>query len=369
MKEKIKIGNLEASCLLLNMLSCKIILDFPRITAEEAGTAAWLMTLLVSIVAFCLFLILSRLYKKFEGQDILDLGENAFGTAGRILTGIIFLVQFLLTVPFILRQFAEDIKVISLTSTPVSAVIFLFCAGMMVGSWLGLETLARIHVLIIPILAVTFLFILGVNAPRFDISKLAPWLGPGADVILKKSVANLSIYSELIVLFFISPYLNNKSDFGSIGRYGLFFSGFFLVLSSLCYLLVYQYPTATEFFLPIYQMARAIRIGRFFSRIEPSFILIWASSAFLYLSSGMFFITYLFQNAFGLKYRKPLILPFTILVFTLSIIPENLYSILQVQIRVYRKYFWTTAFLLPLLLLSTASIRARRKKEKEAEAE
>lgn len=363
MNLKAKIGNFETACLLLNMISSKIILDFPRSVSEDAGTAGWLMVLLVSVVMILLFSLITKLYRKYAGQDLLDVGETAMGVFGRTLTGLLFLVQFLILVPVVMREFAEDIKVISLTSTPVSVILLLFTAGMVAGAWLGLETLARIHVLTVPILAGAFVLILLLNIPNFDTSRLAPWLGLGADAILRKGISNLSLFSEYIVLFFMLPYLSKKDDFGGIGRYALIVSGLFLVLTSLCYALIYQYPATTEMFLPMYQVTREISLGRFFTRIESAFIVIWTSSAFLYLSSGLYFITWLFQKSFGLKYQKPLILPFTVLIYALSIFPENLYSALQIEMVYFRTWSWILSIIFPLLLLGIAAVRRRGKKE------
>jgi spore germination protein (amino acid permease) len=366
MNPKMKVGNFDTACLLLNMISSKIILSFPRTVAEDAGTAGWLLTLLVSIAAVVLFTVLSGLYKSFAGRDILDIGESATGSVGKMMTGIIFILQFLVSIPIVLREFSEDMKVISLPSTPISIVMLFFSAGMVVGAWLGLETLTRIHALTVPILAGAFVLILLLNVQNYDISRLAPWLGLGSELIIQRGIKNLSIFSELIVLFFMLPYLNRKQDFVAIGRYSLVITGVFLVLASLCYTLTYQYPATTEMFLPMYQMTREINLGRFFTRIESAFIVIWASSAFLYLSSGLYFVTWLFKVAFGLKYHKPLLFPFGILIYTLSIVPENLYSTLQIEMVVYRSWSWMLTFLLPLLLLIFAKIRVRRKNGKEA---
>lgn len=366
MNPKMKVGNFDVACLLLNMIGSKIILNFPRTIAEDAGTAGWLMTLLASIVAVVLFVVLSGLYKNFAGRDILDIGESAVGSVGKMLTGIIFMLQFLVSIPIVLREFAEDMKVISLPSTPISIVMLFFSAGMVVGAWLGLETLTRIHALTVPILAGAFVLILLLNVQNYDISRLAPWLGLGGELIIQRGIKNLSIFSEIIVLFFMLPYLNRKQDFAAIGRYSLVITGVFLVLASLCYTLTYQYPATTEMFLPMYQMTREINLGRFFTRIESAFIVIWASCAFLYLSSGLYFITWIFKAAFGLKYHKPLLFPFGILIYTLSIVPENLYSTLQIEMVVYRSWSWMITFLLPLLLLIIANIRVRRKTGKGA---
>jgi len=365
MDQKTKIGNFEAACILLNLLSTKIILDFPRTVSEDAGNAAWLMIFLDSVVVYILFLIMTRLYKKFVSNDLLDVSETAFGEIGRIITGLIYLVQFVFITYVILRQFAEDIKVISLTSTPVSIVILLFSAGMTVGAYLGLEAISRLHLLAIPLMAAAFLMILLFNVSRYDASRLAPWLGLGIEAILEKGLINLSYFSELVALFFLTPFLKKEKSYGEVGRYGIFFSGLFLVLSVFCYTMAYPYPTSTEFFLPVYQMARTIKIGRFFTRVEAAFILIWASCAFLYLSSSLYFITYIFQRTFNLKYRKPLIVPFIILIFTLSLLPENLYSTLQAEMQIYRIFSWMVTLIFPIILLAVASARKRLGKRKE----
>src|SRR5690554_6341684 len=192
MKQKIKIGNFEAFCLLINLFCSKLILDFPRNVAEEAGTAAWIMVLLVSAAVFVIFIIIARIYKNFPQKDILDVAESGIGEAGKIIAGMLFMLQFLYLIPIVLREFAEDIKVVSLTTTPISIIIALFCIGMLTGAFLGIETLVRINAMAVPVLAAAFIFILLLSIPRFDLSKIAPWLGPGPLVIIKKAVPNIS---------------------------------------------------------------------------------------------------------------------------------------------------------------------------------
>jgi len=365
MEKKVNVGSYETICILLNMILYKTILLYPRNAAEAVGNAGWIVTILTAVFVFVLFLIQNKLYIKFSGNDILDMGEYAFGEPGKIITGVLFIANFLVSVPIILREFSEDIKVISLTTTPVSVIIFLFCIGMVIGAYIGVEAIARIHALAIPFLATTFILILALSIPKYDINNLSPWLGLGPLKIAKISVVNLSNFSELIVLYLLAPFLKKKKEFGAVGRYSIIACTFFMVSGTLCYMLAYQYPISTEYFLPMYQLARSIRFGRFFTRIEPVFILIWASSGFLFLCSGLYFIVYIFQRAFGLKYYKPLILPFTVIIFALSMVPENLYSTMQIQMLIYRNYAWILVFLVPILLFGIASIRNKGTKNKE----
>ena len=366
MSQKIKIGSYETSCLILNMVSYKVILMYPRNVAEYAGNAGWMVTLLGAFLVLILFLIQNKLYKKFSGQDILDVSEKALGEPGKIITGVLLIAYFLIIAPEILREFVEDFKVISLTTTPTSFIAILFCVGMIIGAYLGLESIARIHALAVPVVATAFFLVLALSIPKFDINNLAPWLGLGPKKIFENNAFNIiSSYSEIIVIFLIVPFLKKKNEFGAIGRYSIIACGFILFTGTLSYMLTYQYPISTEYFLPLYTLSRSIRFSRFFTRIESAFILIWASSAFLFLSSGLYFIVYIFQKAFSLKYNKPLILPFAVLIFTFSMIPENVSLTMQIHMEFYRQYAWILTILLPIILLSIASARNKSAKNKE----
>ncbi|NJD02017.1 MAG: spore gernimation protein, partial [Ruminiclostridium sp.] len=94
MEKKINIGKWEAVTILINMINTKILLNFPRKMAEEAGNAGWLLAIYICILAFAGIYIVAKLYRNFEGKDLLDIGEHIGGSIGRIAVGSIF-VTFL----------------------------------------------------------------------------------------------------------------------------------------------------------------------------------------------------------------------------------------------------------------------------------
>jgi len=59
-------------------------------------------------------------------------------------------------------------------------------------------------------------------------------------------------------------------------------------------------------------------------------------------------------KTFKLKYYRPLIIPFTLIIFSLSLIPESLMEIMYLDNKVIRYYAWIVAFGLPFVLLSIA---------------
>ncbi len=362
MKNRISFGTWEASALTINMICTKIFLNFPRKVAEDAGTAGWILTIYISIISLLLFYIISKLHRKFERLDLIDISEKSFGSIGRIIAGVVFLIPLIYIVSVVLREFSEDMKIISLTLTPISLVTVLFSIAIIIGAYLGIEPIVRVQAFLVPIIIVAYFIIIFGVAPHFELSRIMPILGTGASDIFIKGASKISIFGELLILFLIIPFLKSNKEFSKVGYISIGASAFFLTIGSLAYLLVYSYPTALENFLPIYQLTRIIDLGRFFERVESLFLIFWAIAALLYLSTGVFFITYVFQKTFKLKYQRPLIFPMMIIIFNLSLLPENLYMSVIYETRYFRDMAWIVTFLIPIIILIFARILNKNKK-------
>jgi len=73
-------------------------------------------------------------------------------------------------------------------------------------------------------------------------------------------------------------------------------------------------------------------------------------------------VIYVFSKTFKLKYYRPLIIPFTLIIFSLSLIPESLMEIMYLDNKVIRYYAWIVAFGLPFVLLSIARLVKRKRR-------
>ncbi len=351
MEKKINIGKWEAVTILINMLCVKIFLNFPRKMAEEAGNAGWMLAIYICVLAFAGFYVIAKLYRPFEGKDLLDIGEHIGGRIGRITVGSIILALLLYITSIIVRTFSEDMKIVALTTSPISYVTTFFIVCMVIGAYLGIEAIARYHAIIVPVIAAGYLIILLGVAPFVELSNLLPVFGKGARSIFVDGMLKTGMFTELIFLFLLAPFLKNNRKLKSTGFTALGLSSLFLVLAALTYLAVIPYPGAEEKILPIYHLARLINFGRFFQRLEAVFVLIWATAGLMYVTVGLYFIAYLFKKTFGLAYHKPLIFPFAAVIFTLSLLPDNLLQTVYLETEILREWGWILAFALPILLL------------------
>ncbi len=364
MENRIRFGRWEAVTLLINLICTKVFLYYSRMTVEDAGTAGWLSSIVSSLTALTMFSILIWLYKRFGDKDILDIAQIGGGTVLKMLVGAVITVSLFYMTVIVIREFSEEMKLVSLPISPLSYIMLFFIAGIVAASYFGLEAILRYHAIIIPVIIIGYLIILFGLIPKMDVSNLLPVLGTGADDIIKKGFLRSSIFGELIVLFLLPPFLGSYTKVKSVGYITIALCAFFLIAGSFVYILSIPYPSALEQILPVYNMARMISFGRFFQRIESIFVFIWAMAALLYLTATFYFMVYTFAKTSGLRYTRPLILPFAVIVFGAAFLPENLITVIKLETNYIDNLAWLITFVFTVLIVVVASLRKSSRKKR-----
>lgn len=358
MENKITFGSFETITLLINAITARIFLNVPRPVIENAGTAGWIATIYISILALLLFIVIEKLYSNFQGKDIIEIAQIAGGGFGRVVVGVIIMLLLLYISSIILREYTENMKIIALPTSPISFVTMFFLAGMTCGAYLGIETIVRFHALVVPIIAITYMFLILAVAPYYDFTNLFPLLGNGINTIFIKGFFSVSTFAPMLYLFLVPPFLKTHKIFKKSGYIAWAISSFFLISAALVYSIVIPYPTNLENFLPMFQLARLINYGRFFQRIESVFMLAWAATALMYLSVILFFLLYVFKKTFNLDYYEPLLIPFTVIIYTLSLVPPNLMTAIELETKYYSYFSWFVTFIITILVLMIAKAKS-----------
>lgn len=363
MGKTITFGKWDAIWLITSMLTTKILLSFARPLAETAGSAAWILSIYLFILAIIGLYFILKLFQRFPGKDIFDISFHIGGNLLKILVGSIILLVLMFIVLIYLREFSEEMKIIALTVSPLSYVMIFFISAITVVCFLGIETLTRLFAVSTPVLALAFTVVGIMTIPQWDFSNALPILGLGADKIFIKGFPSISTYMELIFLFFLPPFLGSFKVFKSAGLTAIFISGFALTAFSLAYVLLFPYPVSLENVLPVYPSTRLIDFGRFVQRIEALFMLFWSFSGFLYASTATYFAVYTFSRTFNLPHLRPLILPFVLLVYNITFMPRSLAETIYELVTYFYELVWIVTFIMPVLLLITSVILKKRGKQ------
>lgn len=356
MHRKIVFGKWEATWLVANMITTKILLNFGRALEETAGSAAWILSIYLFILASIGLFFILKLFKRFPGKDIIDISSEIGGLPLRVITGILVLSTLMFLNFIYLREFSEQMKVVALTVSPLSYVMLFFTVGITAACFLGIEALSRLYAVGLPILAISFVIVGLMSIKYWDFSNALPILGLGLDKILVSGFLNISSYMELIFLFLLPPFLISFKEFKTAGYRALIISGAALTIFSLSFVLTFPYPAAIESFLPVYQVTRLLDYGRFIQRIEPLFLLFWSSTALFFVSTSVYFTVYTFSKVFNLPYMRPLILPFVLISFNIAFLSKSLNETVYTYVSFFYHSIWVVTFIFPILLLITALV-------------
>lgn len=323
MKNKIGFGSFESIALMLNLAFAQILLIFPRDVVTFGGSASWMIPIIIMLIAIIYFAIMMRLYKNLGNLDLIDISYGIGGRVSKVVIGLLISIFLILIISVFLGAFSQTLKIISLDKSPLEYVLVLFLIGMAASAYYGVEAVARIHAILVPIIIICFLLITIGVIPEFNTNNLFPIFGEGYLSILKGSILKLSVFSFFIILFFMVPFFKNKY-LKRVGYSTIFLSGLLLLWSTLSFILVFPYEVAVNKKIPIYQIARYIEFGDHLQRIESIFVLICSVSGLLFLGVLFTFLTHIFAKALDLKQSRPIILPLITIVCCLGLLSRRI---------------------------------------------
>lgn len=352
-----KIGNIEAIALILAVMINHIILNLPKSIIQSTSSGAIVNVIFITLVAFGIVYLICQLLKNFPGLDIFDIAKFLGGKWLKVVIGILFICYIIFTVSTILRSFSETLKIIFFPRTPVQVIMLLLLIAIVIVNKLGFRSMARSNLFFMPIILFSILFIFIANFGNYTAQRIFPLLGNGMITTFLSGLSNLFAFGSIAYLYFIPPYLKEQKDYSKIAFSAVGISAIFLLMSVTTLLLIFPLITSSEEIFPLYLASRFIEFGRFFQRLDATFVFIWIISMASYLSIAFHFSTSIFKSITNLQSSKWIIGLFASLSFGLALLPENLKQISFLENTVYKYIILILIIGIGLSLLIFANIK------------
>lgn len=348
--------------LLINAISVKLFLTFPCKMVQNSGSAAWIQSIYVSLLALLIFLGTYKLYHACGKKDIIELSECISGRWLKILTGVLVCAVLAVNISMTVRIFPESIKIYLLPTTPTEFILLFLAIAAAIGAFCGIEALSRLHAFIIPISALIMGIFFLMVLPECRINNLFPVLGTGAYNVFVKGFNWVSIFADILLLNLLIPYTENRQTAVRCGLTAIIAGGICAFVITLLYTMAYPYPISGQFIMPVYQLMRLVKLGEFFQRAEAIFEFVWSVSTMMYISVYISVICLVWQKCFDLKFHKAVIAPVTTIIFAVAFMPPSINVILENDM-IMKNIIYPIAFLLPIIF----ALLYRRKIKKEGQ--
>ncbi|MDD4679610.1 MAG: GerAB/ArcD/ProY family transporter, partial [Clostridia bacterium] len=113
------LSNFQVSALVTLSAVGMIIISIPRIAAEQAGIDGALAVFLAGILSIILAGVIITLSKRFPTKTVIEYSQEILGKLFGKVYGIILVLYSITVLSYILRGFADALKVLLLPRTPL----------------------------------------------------------------------------------------------------------------------------------------------------------------------------------------------------------------------------------------------------------
>lgn len=295
-----KLSSKEAIATITNLLCAKTFLMVPIYFKRLAESGSLFAVLYVFALAF-FFLAFYFLTNKLKFKS-------------KFLYPIIAIVMLIIC-SINLFEYSMTVSSLFFKNAPLFLIFILFFVGMIFGAY---SNTGKLNLFFAPIIYTIAFIMLIFTFSKGNYYYLFPLFGKGFDAVFKDCFFMLSSFFELVVLFFIPDLLEDKKDFKKVSVFSLIYSLIiFLVITSACLVTVHT-DLPENCFSPLFLILRQIKIGSYLQHPDIAFLIVYFISAFLYLSTMLYFASHIFSLSSRKLSKKMFLIPFGIVILLLA---------------------------------------------------
>lgn len=320
-----KITTTQASIFLTNSVLGAGILTLPRGVVEIVKTPdVWLSVLLGGLVVLGVIFVMVKLSQQFPGLTIYQYAKLIVGKIpGGALCSLLIL-YYLVIAGFEARVLVEIMVFFLLEGTPSWAIVIPF---IWVSTYLvfgGINAIARVFQIIIPISVIVLVIAYGFSFHLFEINNLRPLLSEGLVPVVKGLKSTILIYSGCEVIMTLVGHMEYPKEAMKAMTVGIgiplliYLSTVIVVVGGM------SVDAVMRSTWPTIDLMRTFEItGLFFERFEFPFLVIWIMQMFCNFSSFYFNASLGISQIFKVS-RTWAILGLIPVIFIFTMIPKRI---------------------------------------------
>lgn len=361
--DKVKISSLQMAFLIYFTIVSTGILFVPGSTGSYAKQDMWLSPVWSALSGIITVLVVWKLDNLYPKQTIIQYSQQILGRIPGKILGCFYLLFILIISGNALREYEEVIIDSFLPRTPMIVVMgsLMFVISFAIKG--GVEVLGRLSQLFIPIFILPLVIIPILSLQDLDPKNLFPMFKHGAVPSLMGAIGPAGWFSEFFFISYLMPFLSDREK-------GLKWSliavaAITITFISMNFLLLFLYGDAVgSLVFPVLIASKFISIADFLERLDIFVLAIWVIGLFLKLSVYFFGLIQCMVQLLNLPDYRPQVFPIAFIIMWFGVWGTPNSQGLAYYLRYISPFFLTSLdILIPILLLSLALIRKRRKEE------
>jgi len=347
------------------------VLTLPRGASEFAKQSGWFSVILGAIVAMIAVAVITTLNARFPHRgifsysaEILSVGRGrAFGRLASIPLLLVFVGSWGFSTVIVARMFGEVVITTVLTQTPLEVIISTMLITAYILTVYGVEVLARVNEILLPIIVVPVLLIAisSFQSTRlyhlFPLHETIDWVA-----FLRGVMVSAFAFLGFEVMTVFSEYVQQSSKLMRANLAGIALPGAIYGMIVFSGIAVFGVDELKLLAWPTLELVKVTEVpGLILERMESAFLGVWVAAVFT-TSGNLYCATALMiQKMLGLKGHRAIATILLPVFYWLSMLPQNIHMLFQYQ-RLSGYLGGVAALIIPLLLLTLAVLRGKGSK-------
>jgi spore germination protein KB len=355
--EKDLVGGREFFAIVVFMIATKATDMTATTIFDITQNASWMVIICSFLIILPSLLALNSLLKKFQDKHLLEITQAALGKWITFIIGFVLFLIILLNTSFETRSYTDQLMTMNFPKTPTFILYLLFLLICLGGAKKGWESIGSVAWMVFPY--VTFALVLLVFLLTKDnvLNRIFPLFGPGKWEIAKTSFKYVSLYGDGMVIAMMYPLVKDHKTYTKSLFGALIYSVFIMAILYLSYALLFDYRSVGKITYPFNEAIRLVSIGKVITNIETFFLTFWLLTVIVKFSVYIYLVSRVFGFVFHIEEFEHTLIPITILILLIGLLPENQVEnifVMRNQILTYGKYLM---LFLPLLLVIVIKLK------------
>lgn len=322
----------------------------------EAKQDAWIVVLLSLVVGLGLIWLFTLLNSKFPEENIAEISVAILGKVIGWPLAFLYALLYIFNATRNASEFGDLINMTFLEDTPRLVIIIIFLLMIIYILFLGIETLARMTEIILPItlFLIIAIFIMTAFSGLIKIKELTPILGNGFKPVLKAFYPlGLNFPFGLAFVFFqLWKYVDSKQKIRKISIWAVGISGIIMTITIIVIITSLGADFAAEATIPLLEVIKLINIGDIITNLDAIGVILIFIGGFYLAILNFFSSVIILATLFKIKNYRWLLFPIAALILWYSSIYEPNYPF---HVKYLYPQYWQQMVplhnIIPILLL------------------
>ncbi|QRG66602.1 spore germination protein [Brevibacillus choshinensis] len=323
--EKNRLTTSQAAVIVINFILGSGILTLPRTSVEKVHTPdVWITVILAGFFAMLAGVIIVKLSQRFPQTTFYQYSQEIVGKWLGIACGFLIIGYFIMTSALQVRYMAEVTSFYLLEGTPEWAIIMAFLWVSLYLVTGGMQPIARMFEIILPITVLFFLLVSLLSLKIFEIDYLRPVLGMGIQPVFAGLRTTALSYSGFEIMLILCAFMDTPSKATKAVLVGISIPLVFYLITVVMVVGAFSIDGVVTRTWPTIDLIRSFEMtGILFERFESLLLVLWIMQIFSTFCIAYYAASFGLSQLFGKKIR-PFLYGLLPLLYLIAMTPKDL---------------------------------------------